>query len=595
MAVDALQLRPRGAVALFDAAIRACATSAGVWALTLPTGAAVVAALFSVVDAARHGRPVGWPVGLLTLAWLARALAQGAACHHLEQQLLGPAEPSLWGSVRAALARAPGLVTASVVMLAVDLALWVFTAGVGLLFVGAQQAGYATIMRGQGSALRVLGTSARLLGPARRTAPWVRLCGLGQVVLAVNLQLAVLAGLYLARALFGFEVAFLVRLTSPADPGWLAVLAATTFALFEPVRAATGTLLLVDGRVRQEGLDLLAQVEQLPRRARPRGAGAAAALAVLLLACPALAGPRRAELLDRLQGVAHHCGLDPALDPASQLEEDALPALERFVERLETEWEDEDCQAVEAGLVAGLRAMGAPGAGPDPAVDPATVAREVLARPEFQQAPAAEATAPAPEGESWWDRLVRRLLEWLRRLAEADRRSPRRPEGGDPMTAASAVLVLAVAAVVAVLVMLLARLWSARRTPEVAPDAAGPLEEAPLGADPASALSRPPRGWAELADQLAARGDFREAIRHLYLALLARLHREGVITYEPSQSNWEYLRAFRGPAGDRLVFRELTSRFDYAWYGRQDGGPAEWARFRQAARPLLERPEVPDA
>ena len=61
-------------------------------------------------------------------------------------------------------------------------------------------------------------------------------------------------------------------------------------------------------------------------------------------------------------------------------------------------------------------------------------------------------------------------------------------------------------------------------------------------------------------NQLAARGEFREAIRHLYLALLARLHREGLITYEPTQSNWEHLRAFRGGPEDRSPTGSAASR-----------------------------------
>ena len=55
MAVDALELRPRNAVALFDAAVRLCATTTGVWALTLPTGALIVASLFTLVEANRRG------------------------------------------------------------------------------------------------------------------------------------------------------------------------------------------------------------------------------------------------------------------------------------------------------------------------------------------------------------------------------------------------------------------------------------------------------------------------------------------------------------------------------------------------------------
>ena len=123
MAVDALELRPRNAVALFDAALRLCATTTGVWALTLPTGALIVATLFTLVEASRRNEPLLLPVALWTLAWVLRALSQGAACHYVEQQVLGASAPSVRGSVLAALKRAPALVIASAVMAVINVTL----------------------------------------------------------------------------------------------------------------------------------------------------------------------------------------------------------------------------------------------------------------------------------------------------------------------------------------------------------------------------------------------------------------------------------------------------------------------------------------
>ncbi|MBS1153893.1 MAG: hypothetical protein H6Q89_5591, partial [Myxococcaceae bacterium] len=73
MAVPALELKPRQTVALFDAALRLCARSSGVWSLTLPAGAAVIAALFHLVDTATHHRALQGPVALFTAAWIFRA------------------------------------------------------------------------------------------------------------------------------------------------------------------------------------------------------------------------------------------------------------------------------------------------------------------------------------------------------------------------------------------------------------------------------------------------------------------------------------------------------------------------------------------
>ena len=50
MAVDAIELRPRGPVLLFDAAIRLCARSTGVWSLLLLSGAFTTWAVFNGVE-----------------------------------------------------------------------------------------------------------------------------------------------------------------------------------------------------------------------------------------------------------------------------------------------------------------------------------------------------------------------------------------------------------------------------------------------------------------------------------------------------------------------------------------------------------------
>ena len=74
------------------------------------------------------------------------------------------------------------------------------------------------------------------------------------------------------------------------------------------------------------------------------------------------------------------------------------------------------------------------------------------------------------------------------------------------------------------------------------------LDAAALARNPMNALSRPPEGWADLADALAAKGEYREAMRNLYLALLSRLHRDGAIHYDPTLSNWDYLRGVQAAA-----------------------------------------------
>ena len=61
MAVSALELRPRGAVAILDAALRLCSRNTGVWALTLPGGALVTLAVLHLADTVTHHQSLVLP------------------------------------------------------------------------------------------------------------------------------------------------------------------------------------------------------------------------------------------------------------------------------------------------------------------------------------------------------------------------------------------------------------------------------------------------------------------------------------------------------------------------------------------------------
>src|SRR5438874_921801 len=155
MAVSALELRPRGAISLFDAGIRLCARPSGLWALALPGGALVTAAALPFIDAIVHKREVLIPAALITAAWCARAIFQGASCHYLEQTLLGAKPPTTWASLRAALKKAPSLIIASVYLLFFNALVGTLTLGLYYFFLGSHLAGYAVTMQGKGHPLNL--------------------------------------------------------------------------------------------------------------------------------------------------------------------------------------------------------------------------------------------------------------------------------------------------------------------------------------------------------------------------------------------------------------------------------------------------------
>ncbi len=105
--------------------------------------------------------------------------------------------------------------------------------------------------------------------------------------------------------------------------------------------------------------------------------------------------------------------------------------------------------------------------------------------------------------------------------------------------------------------------------------ALGPSEPEPIAAsEPGSLL--------EQAAAYAAGGDFPAALRALYLASLVALDRGRLIEYEPSKTNWQYIRAL--PPGElRQSFAAFTRIFDRTWYGHAPATADDYAQCRALA------------
>lgn len=197
---------------------------------------------------------------------------------------------------------------------------------------------------------------------------------------------------------------------------------------------------------------------------------------------------------------------------------------------------------------------------PAPARDPREVHRaveEVLARPEFRP-------ASRPLLDQIWTWLLTRLGELLAGLTST--------------TAGSIiglVLFLVILALLALLAARFARTMS--RSPEV----------------DAAIVAAPQRGaaeWRAEAEAHEAAGEWRQAVRCRYRALVADLASRGVVQEVPGRTSGEY----RGEVGRNLpnasvAFAGATEVFDRAWYGRRPIGEGEAARFRDLAGRVLER------
>lgn len=647
MPVPAIELKPRTAMALFDSAIRLCARSSGVWALTLPGGALVVWAVLELVEAITRRQDLLLPSALFAAAWTARGFFMAAACHYVDEQVLGATPPSTWRSLKAALGRAPSVIITAVYLPLFTVLTLTFTAGLAYFFLSAHLVGWAVIMKGKGHPLALYGTCARMLGPARGNASTVRWLFMAILLVGLNLHIGANFLIYLGRKLVGLDLTYAQRFASLDNAEWITVVAALALTLFEPLRAAIASLMLIDGRVRQEGLDLLAAVEQLPKRRTARKPAAAALVVLALLGVfapsPALAqdddededwteepggvvggmvggdeveaveerlesdGPVEAlrpkpgaTVPERLQSVARACGyhgpeLEAVQSGAGALTGADQAALGRMVDDLELfAWTWQDCETVRQKLDQQLShtAQSVERARAQAAQPPAAErAQQILTRPEFVPLPERVEALEEPEEEDpngFWARFEKWWREFLEKLLKEERETNINPPSGigGGAGAANLIAVMLIAAVVVLVIVLLVLAFRGkseeRQDAEVESAALDPAK-----VDPQSALSRPPEGWASLADELAAAGNYRDAVRSLYLALLSRLHRLGAIDYDPTLSNWDYLRQFRGHGEWKPAFRQLTLRFDFAWYGQEAVTRDGYLGFRALVEPML--------
>jgi Domain of unknown function (DUF4129) len=182
--------------------------------------------------------------------------------------------------------------------------------------------------------------------------------------------------------------------------------------------------------------------------------------------------------------------------------------------------------------------------------------KEVLARGEFRQV-----HTPGWFEElndriaAWFDNLLERLLSGLGRHAEYGRW----------------VLWFIVISLVMLFLILLSRTFFKGRE-NTALDLKGPL-----------VTTRGWKDWARDALGMAARGDYREAIRLGYWAGIYRLEELGVWRAHRARTHREYLRLLGSGDVHRPPLAELTSRFESVWYG---GKAADRSDFEDVIQQL---------
>jgi hypothetical protein len=136
--------------------------------------------------------------------------------------------------------------------------------------------------------------------------------------------------------------------------------------------------------------------------------------------------------------------------------------------------------------------------------------------------------------------------------------------------------------IVAVLVFLGWRSWKDRKPRAVAMNAAvKPIPD--ITREDVDATALPEEDWLSLAGELMGKGELRLALRAVYLATLACLARQELITIARYKSDREYELELqrRSHTQPRLarIFAENRAVFERAWYGLHEVTPGTLDRF----------------
>lgn len=100
--------------------------------------------------------------------------------------------------------------------------------------------------------------------------------------------------------------------------------------------------------------------------------------------------------------------------------------------------------------------------------------------------------------------------------------------------------------------------------------------------------------WRMMAEKHEAAGEYRLAVRCLYIAMLLTFDEFRVARFDRRQTNWEHLARIEGSAAypSDVGFRHLTQRFDRIWYGNQTKGAPDVSEFRSGLDRITGRLKV---
>lgn len=171
----------------------------------------------------------------------------------------------------------------------------------------------------------------------------------------------------------------------------------------------------------------------------------------------------------------------------------------------------------------------------------------------------------------------RKFIKWLGKLFKVDRPEHEEDKPGLDWHGVFEKVIFGLCAVVLIAAGGIA--WRAWKRRGIVPQiTAEPVRAMPdLRSEEVTADELPEDRWVELAEKLAAEGEFRLSLRALYLAGLAHLCNRELVTIVRSKSNKEFLLelGWRARSHTELIsaFSQSVKAFENVWYGTGEATP----------------------
>lgn len=190
----------------------------------------------------------------------------------------------------------------------------------------------------------------------------------------------------------------------------------------------------------------------------------------------------------------------------------------------------------------------------------------ILSQPEFQWR-----TNPVND---WFQKMWNKIAAWLDKFLQPLNISISIPGGGNIMT------VIAVIVLLAVLAFVFRGLFT-----DLVKEAKGD------GTDEDSDINLTAETAFRKAQNLSGQGDYRTAVRYLYLSSLLMMEERGILRYDRSRTNREYLRSVSEHPNLAKPLKTVVDVFDRTWYGFEPLDESTYKEYVNEVEELKEQKE----